>query len=183
MNFGNIPGIVAPPRVVEVPVSMFAEDWDKKPEFPAKLGVRHISDADVQAARSHASKVATQQHPNLSNEADRECWVEAYNDALMRWIVARAACSAVDAKQYFELWQEAPEDLVKHALTSEGVRFIFDAWEQMKLETSPLSTEATDEEIASMFDLIQVSLPELSPQRQARVRRMLGFCLSELIEG
>jgi len=171
-----------PPDVITVPISAFADSWDGKPEYPVKVGLRLIADADIQAARAQAAAYASKLHPDIATStAAREVWTEAYNDACMRWIVARGTCADDNVAMAFDLWAAAPEDIVRDALTSEGVRFIFDAWERMKVATSPLLPEATQDELDQLWDLLPVGLPTLSADRQARVLRYLRFCLDEVL--
>jgi len=174
----DAPEAEKPPATLTLTPGFFATLWPGKPKADVCVGLRLVAEEDKQAARGEAARAAWALHPR---EQDADNRVDAMNDALMRWIVARGTCDPNDASRPPELWSEAPEDLVKEALTVEGVKGIYDAIEQLELELSPVRREATDEEIDEVIVMSRAALAEMTPIKAARVRRLLGYCLDEMI--
>jgi hypothetical protein len=134
----------AAPHVVDLPVSAWSDKFEKKPTVTIKVGLRMIPDGDKEAARAWAAKAAWRSVPE---PRDEEIRIEAYNDALILWIVACATCQPADVLTPF--WRLA-QDQIPEQLTTQGIRFLFDAYEKMVLEESPLGGEATAGEFASL---------------------------------
>ena len=168
----------APARTLLVPVDCFADAWDGKPEEPVCVGLRLIAAADIFTARAEAQKVAFRTHPQPEDEEGR---LEAYNDALMRWAVARGTCDPNFIREPPELWRGMREDIVFEALTPEGVRFIYDALERHCLEMSPSQPEATNEGILDLGAMFVAALHWLSPLEERRLRRILGWVMETLV--
>lgn len=170
------PGAAKPPRTLVLPPSVFASEWTSRPREPVVVGLRLLADGEEQTARAEAVRCASELHP----EAFTEEWLEAYNDALLRWIVARGICDPNDLTQPSQVLPMA-EDQVRSALTSLGVRFIFDAIERLQVETSPLYSEASSEEIEELrHRLANAELGSLTPTAAGRARRLLRYVLLEL---
>lgn len=164
----------APPRHVLVPPSAFQSGWPKRPKADVAIGLRLISQLDTETGRAAAAARANQLH----DENDVEGQVQAYNDALMCAAVARGTCDANDVSQpYFEL----ADDNVPLALTSPGVRFLYDALERLHLETSPLWEPASDEGLRAIVKRIERGdVARVPTPVQLRLRKLLAFCLAEL---
>lgn len=160
-----------PTRTFVLAPSAFADDWPDKPADGVAVGLRFISEADIQTARAEAARVAVELHD------DEEGRTEAFNDALMRCAVARGTCNPNDLNvPFFDM-----EENVRLALTSRGVRKVWDEIERFHLEESPIVAEIKPEEIAELVDRLK-GVSFLSPGRQVRIRKLLGFCLEELRE-
>jgi hypothetical protein len=99
---------------------------------------------------------------------------------MIRWIVARGTTDPNDVALPFELWAEAPEDIVKDALTPEGAKAIYDAIERLAIETSPVLEEATLDDVGELFAFAFEAFPKMPPEKAKRVRRLLKFCLNEI---
>lgn len=156
----------------------FADDWrDKPPGGELLLGLRRYSDGDAQTARAEAARFAASMH----EEIDREGQVEAFNDALMRWLVVRGTCDANDITLNAPLF-DGSEENVRNALTSKAIRFLWDEIERYHLEVSPVVPEATDEEMLKLGELLKQPslLEDMSPGSQKRFRKLAGFLLSEM---
>lgn len=166
-----------PVRHVIIRSNAFADDWAEKPDDGGEiaLGLRKISDADSTTARAEAAKFAMEMHD------DQEGQVEAFNDALMRWLVVRGTCDANDNTINAPLF-DGSEENVRNALTSKGIRFVWDEIERFHQETSPLVPVATDEDLLELAELMkQPKLLEFTTVGSAlRIRKLLGFCLTEL---
>lgn len=165
-----------PPRTLPLPPSVWASDWRERPSEVVVVGLRLLADAEEQTARAEATRFALELHP----EAD-EGFVEAYNDALIRWLVARGICDPNDVRRPYPLLPMA-EDQVRGALTGAGLRFIFDALEALQIETSPLYQEADDDELHVLAELLSADEPlaALSGAEERRARRLLRFVLQAI---
>lgn len=166
-----------PPRVAILSPSAFADTWEAKPTADVAVGLRLLSERELQTAKAEASKTIERMYAGEDGEIfDQEKAVEAWNDALVRWAVAYATCDPNDVtKPYFDF----AEDVIAAALTPEGIRRLWDEWRVLVEETSPLSPELDAEGIAALVDALP-RLETLSPNTQRRLRRLLGVCLSEL---
>lgn len=147
----------------------FADDYKERPGDDSCIGLRLLSEQDIVFARGEAAKLA------VSIE-EPEARLETYNDALMRYLVARAACDPNNATEPFF----PDEDIAFRALSVEGTKALYDAYERLTIETSPVQPEATAEDLLGVAELAVKALPMLPPERASRVRRLLGFCILEM---
>lgn len=183
MRFAELQNETAkPPATVVVKPDAFVATWSDRPTTDVAIGLRLIAHDDVSTARAHAAKTANAAHPDVDIEdaANWPLWVEAFNDALMLWIVARALCDPNDASQAWRPFQAAPTDMASDYLTPGGLRFLFDRWEKMRIETDPVAREADGDEIAELAGLLIDRLPLAGKMRSARCRRLLSFVVDEL---
>lgn len=165
-----------PVRHVTLEPSAFADDYPGRPMTEVAVGLRKYSDSDMQSARAEAAKYAISMHD------DQEGQIESFNDALMRWLIVRGTCDVNDITQNNQLF-EGSEENVRIALTSHSIRFLFDEIERFHIETSPVISRATDEEFLVLTNFLtnpQI-LSKLSVGAQVRMRKLLGFCLAELL--
>lgn len=170
-----------PPGDVVVTPRVFDDTWDGRPKSAVCLGLRFVSDDDLQAGRQQAAKVANRLHPRATSDSPEALlWADAYHDALLRWIVARGTCDPNDVSRPWDGWRAAPEDIAAIALTSEGAQYIFDAWERMRIATDPTIPAATDEELAVLPARAAAKLSSLERAAAVRIRRLVRFCLDEL---
>ena len=167
---------VTPLRHSTIKLESFADDWTSKPPGDFVVGLRKFSDGDAQTARAEAAKYAVMMHD------DHQGQVEAFNDALMRWVVVRGTCDANDVTQNSPLF-EGSEEVVRQALTSNAIRFLWDEIERFHVERSPVVSEATNEEFLVLSEMLKNPslLDSLTPGAQKRVRKLLSFCLSEFL--
>lgn len=156
--------------------SAYATDYVRRPDEPVSIGLRLLSEADLQAARAGATKCAVDLFPG---DGESDAAVLAYNDALLREVVARAACDPNDARQpYFQ----GDEEEVREALTSDGCRAVWDELERLAIERSPLAPLADDAEIASLPAAWVRCAGMLSVTKQRQLRRLAGFVLRALYD-
>ncbi len=173
-----------PPATVVVPATAFANTWVDRPEEDVCIGLRFVADADLEDARVEAYRRATGFFPNHErDQATTDLFVASFQDALVRWVIARGTCDPNDVHKPWEPWSAAPEDIVvEQALTDVGAQLIFDAWERMRIASDIGLACASDEDIALLPDLL-ARLPGLlavSRPRALRIRRLLRFVLEEL---
>lgn len=168
-------GARKPARVIELHPHEFADDWQGRPASPVLFGLRVPPEADVMTGRAEAAKRAAELHEQSPEQVD------AFNDALLEYLVARAICDPNDVTAPHPLLELA-EDMVPLALKPLTLRRIFDEIEKLQIEQSPLFPEATDDEIGELVGLLAMQSPlaALDRARQLRARRFLKFVLDEL---
>lgn len=173
-----------PPGNVVVPRDAFASTWIDRPEDEEVcIGLRLIPNTDIEDARIEAARHAAKLFPNHEkSEETTALFVASFNDAMIRWVIARGTCDPNNVHAPWKLWEAAPEDIVKEALTDLGAQLIFDAWERMRLALDIGIAVASDEDIALLADLAKrlPKLRTLSRAREQRCRRLLRFVLEEL---
>lgn len=175
---GSGAGPIAPMRVVRLEPSDVSDTWRSKTKSGIAVGLRLLSDADETSARQNAAREAA-----AENSADIEATVEQYNSALRSHAVALAICDPNDVEKSHPLFPMA-EDSVPEALTSRAITRLFDELEKLQIESSPLFPGADDEEVSVLGALLcgDEPLTGLPPEIESRVRRYLGFALSELLD-
>jgi hypothetical protein len=99
----------------------------------------------------------------------------------MRMIVARGICDPNDATKPHPLFELA-DDVVRAALPSATVRYLFEEIEKLQVETSPLHPEASAEEVEELAAILTDHdvWSRLPADRCVYVRRYLRFALEEL---
>ncbi|WP_394847403.1 hypothetical protein LZC95_08050 [Pendulispora brunnea] len=138
--------------MIVLPPSAFADRWEAKPDAAVAVGLRLLSERDIQVAKAESSKWVDKMYSGADGVIrDVDKAVESWNDCLVRWACALGTCDPNDVtKPYFP----AAEDVIGDALTSEGLRRIWDALELLHLEESPVAPEATDAEILALIGRI-----------------------------
>lgn len=159
-----------------VPLSAFSDAWKARPRSPVCAGFRALSASDVREIRNMASEEAWKLHERPLDEPNR---VDAFNDALMRLAVARSSCDPNDVERPWAILGVAADDNVAIALSVGGVKMLYDEVERASVLASPTRTDATDADLLELFDLLEETLPAMTADRAARVRRWLAFCLDE----
>lgn len=154
-------------RSVSLPVAAFAETWEERPSAAVEVGLRLVSEAEVQTAMAEANAYACKMHEGGALEP----WIACYNDSLMRGIVARATCRPGDLAAS---WFDRPEDDIRDALTPAGLRLLWDELAALQVETSPLARGLDDDGVASLAaQLAAGALSKLPAEDAERVRRYL----------
>jgi hypothetical protein len=173
-----------PPSNVTVPPDAFSSTWTDRPDEPECIGLRFVPDQDLEDARIEAYKRAAGFFPDHEKSPETtELFIASFQDALVRWVIARGTCDPNNVHKPWHAWAAAPEDIVvEQALTDNGAQLIYDAWERMRLASNIGLPVATDEDIALLPELL-VRLPAMaleSRTRALRLRRLLRFVLEEL---
>lgn len=174
-NFAQVTqGLNKPLKIITIEPGLFASSWAKRPPATIALGLRTLSEADVDSAEKQAERRAAEY------VAKPDEYLRVYNHELMCCAVARGICDPNNTDKPAP-FLEYPEDTVPKALTPAGLRYIFDALEQALVESSPIYGEATDAEVLALADgLRDGALSGLSPALAARARRFLKFILNDL---
>ena len=168
-----VKAVRAPGRTLVLEPWVFADEWEDKPKAAVCVcvGLRLMSEVDKLKARVEAERLADELHPGRG-----EYWVDACNDAIMRQVVALGICDPNDVTKPAPVLPYA-EEKVRYALTSRGVRFIFEAIDRYELESSPIGTEATGAVLADLAALLPtVKVEELRPG----LRRLIHHVFEEL---
>ena len=167
----------APPKTVVLDPLCFADTWPRRPKAAVCVGLRTISEAEKTTARAEAERLADELH----DQRDAN-WLDAFNDALIRELVACAICSPNNINQPSEILPMAEVE-VRIALTSKGARRIFEDYLRLEVETSPLYPEATDEDIEALVEALgDVDLGGFPAVQRAAIRRYLRFALDAINE-
>lgn len=172
------PEAVPPPRVVVMPVSGFAPSWGMRPECDCRIGIRLPSQEDTETIEVEAMKDMREAYASGEDAA-----VLAYNQSKLLNLVAMCICSPEDVTLPHELFP-APNATLPSALTPKAIRRLFDEIERLQIDTSPIFLEATDEEVATLRELLGTSrlgnLSTSDPVNHSRIRRYVAFCLELL---
>lgn len=165
-----------PPKVVTLQPSAFAESWAKRPLVETKIGLRLVSDEVLDNARHAAAQAAWDVH----NDAAPAGRVEAYNENLIRAILAQACVDHRDSRALF--FGAAADTVIAMQLTSDGVLALWEAYELLKVELSPLSPEATDGQLQALSVALADGslLARLHPRDQRVLRRILRHAIDEV---
>lgn len=161
-----------PPRIVNIPLDAWADDWVDKPREVVTAGLRLLSEMDLQMARASATEKAFAAHKDPVGR------IESFCDHLMAWAVACALTEPGDVTQpYFG----SPHENVQEAFTSKGIKFLWEELELLHVIRSPLIDEAEDDTIAELAAMLADGrVAHLPEGKQARMRRLLTHVLEEL---
>lgn len=170
------------PRHVVLKPSDFADTWADKPSTEVAVGIRLLSENDYQTAKAEASRVVERLYTaNDGGLRDHEKAAEAWDDALICWVVAIGTCNVNDVQaSYFPY----ANDVITLALTSRAIQRIYDAIDLLHLEESPATHEATDEELVALGEALAKGAEVLSSLKRIearRARRLLGHAFATLL--
>lgn len=161
----------APGRTLVLDPWVFADDWESKPDASVCVGLRLASQVDKDVIRADAEKRADELHPRRGDN-----WVEAYNDTLIRQVVALGICDPNDVEKPCSLLRHA-QDMVGHALTSRGARSVFEAIDRYEVESSPIGVAASKDDVERLCGLLGKAKVESLP---VSVRRTLSYALEQV---
>lgn len=180
-TFSNVSRNRAPSRTVLLRDAAWAHDYRDRPNGDLAVGLRLLSEADIQTIKRESVKYALDLY---SGEDGRpvdltEC-NEAYNDALVRWVVGRSCCDPNDVEASFFKMEE---ETVRRGLTSDGARWMFDEYNRFRRETSPTQEQATAADLQALAVLLldgERNVGRLSKPRQVATLKLLRGILDEL---
>lgn len=164
-----------PARVVVLRPSAFVATWQGRPVDEVAVGLRLLSHEETMTAAAEAAKEA------VGGGREGDVAEERYRHALCCWTVGYALCDPNDAsKPYWPTGDEA----VRSRLTPEATAHLFHELELAHVAESPTRPEAGPEDVAVLAGLLATEGPlsALSEGKARRVRRWLGFVLSELTD-
>ena len=170
MNFAQAKAkITAPGATLLLPLWVFADEWEGKPDAPVCVGLRLLSENDKIQARALASKQANELHPDRSDD-----WIDCFNDAVQMQIDALGMCDPNDVRKPTELFALSPEDQVPNAFTSKGAAFVFQAIQRYEVASSPIGTLAEADDLERLAALLgKVDLASVGPGTSRTITYLL----------
>ena len=139
-----------PETILVLPPDAFADDWRDRPTTEVAVGLRRLSERDEKVAKEQGRKIVFRDHVRDGEIVDKDLAWESYNDELIRYLMARAMCDVNDvSKPFFEY----AEDVIHAALTTEGLKLVWDTWWMMKL-TGPAAPVADDAALRRLARII-----------------------------
>jgi len=116
----------------------------------------------------------------LHGGEDPQHRVEAFNDTLVALAVARGLCDPEDQTKPHSILPFA-DDMVRDAFPSSTLRRIWDDLERLGVEQSPLTPEATDDDLGSLVAAVQTGAHrDLDGEAGGRFRRYATHMLDAL---
>jgi hypothetical protein len=172
-----------PQGMLVIPVTSFADDWEHRPAAPVAVGLRLLSEHDGQVVLATADK-STVEFFGLEDPATRrphpDVEAEIRLSRIMGIAIARAVCDPNDVMKAHEALPGL-EDRVFAYFSADGVRFVFEAIQEFTAKTSPLSPEASDEDLRLLrAHLTAGTLAKMSRGEQLAARRLMGCALEML---
>ncbi len=160
-----------------IPPSVFADTWDGKPSEAIRVGIRLIAEDAQTRAAAMAQQDAEREFPNGPDLAVDD----AFNTHVQSNTLCRVLTDPEDSSRLF--FENAPEMAIRVAMTDRGIARVWESYQRILIEESPLSPEATDEEIAVIGHMLSDgAISRLSPDWQRRMRRLFGEVAAELSE-
>lgn len=163
-----------PESIMVVPPSVFADTWDDRPREAVEIAFRTVSETVVEAAETSAFREGWEGHPK-----DERARVDFIETGLIFGILARACVRPDDRR---ETWfGRAPEDAIRRRLTPAGARLIWTRYELWCQLRSPLSPEASDEQVGAVLAMLgDGALQQIDAPRRRRVRILMHLIHNEL---
>jgi hypothetical protein len=156
----------------------WASSYEDRPLVDMKIGLRMLSDEELDSCRDAADKAA-----EAKLGAGGDAFLKAHKKSLISTAVARALCMPEDSAKFHEAFP-CPDDQLPFALREETIVSLFDIVERTQLENSPVYVPATDDEIADLMAMLgegELETLDVTDELKAtRIRRLLAFCLAEL---
>jgi hypothetical protein len=166
-----------PLRVVRVEPNAFVDNWSGKPSDAVAVGLRLLSEREKFGILKESKTKAREAHPD-----DARLQYETESDTAMRLLVAAALCDVNDVSKPSSLFR-FPQNEVFSALTESGARYLFDEVLKLQVETSVAHTEASEDDLAELFELIsEGAIDSLDGERRSSVLRHLRFALDLISE-
>lgn len=162
-----------PGRTLVIPLWAFADDWGRRPEAAICVGLRLVSEGDKGRARVEAEKYATEAHPTDPNN-----WVDAFNDTIVRYVVAAGMCDPNKVDSPHELFPY-PEADIMMAFTSKGALFVYESLCRYELEVSPIGIPAETAEVERLVKALPMARLEAMP---LTLRRLITHVLDQVEE-
>jgi hypothetical protein len=162
-----------PPKFVVLPPSLFSDEWEAKPTVDVAIGLRLISFQATDEARKEAERAAVGFYAELRGlplPSDPRVALDVHNDALMVKAVARCMCDPNDVTAPY--WR-CSEDMVRMALTAEGVRRLYDELVILHATMSPGRRAADDDEVEQLARVL-ASGPVLEDEDRKLISYLLG---------
>lgn len=169
-----------PRTTIDLPVDAWADNCASKPAEVVKVGLRLLSERAISNCRSVAAQYALRLH---NDDADIDNRVDCFNQRLVGLLMAEASVSATDINAPFFGTDEGKyaDTKIFLSLTTEGIRFLWDAYEVFALTYCPTAAEASEEELNGLADGLVSGemIGSLDIERGRKVRRLLKAAWDE----
>jgi hypothetical protein len=182
MNYGDFlkksaTGLPAAGRVVRVPPSAWADHREDKPVSDVEIGLRLPSENDIQAAREEAVKVLAR-YPEKAHEEEK---ILAFNDALMRHMIASSTCHPLNRLEH---WFSLGADEIEVRMTTAGIQRLWNELEAFQIADSPAMPEAGDEQFEHLIAMWSrgVGFDFMPPEEARKVKRLIEYARQQLAE-
>lgn len=178
----------APEGMVVLPPAAFADGWPGRPSVEVCVGLRRLSQADLDTARREAERVAVGFYDELRGQPrsiEYQTIDEVRNDELLIVAVGRAMTDPNDvSRPYFAKADPADpsrligasEDTVRYALTPEGLRLVWDEIVLMTVAGNVARRRADDAEVRVLARVLARGDRPLSDE----ARMLCAFLLEDL---
>ena len=140
---------VLPARHVILSPGAFADDWSGKPPVQVAIGLRLLSVLELAECRLEAEREAAGVYNEHSEDAPpiADVIIEQYNEILLCEAAARCTCNPNDiTKPYFD----NASATVRVALTSEGLRKVWDEYLLFSVGCGAVTTPASDDDVKTL---------------------------------
>lgn len=150
-----------PGRIIVLPPSAFSDEWPQKPLVDVAVGLRLVSEGTIQTAKVEAERLARGFYEGREVEClNDDSRNEAYRDALVRFVCARAMTNPNDVNEpYFQM----AEDTIACAMTTGGIMRVWDEYIVHLLgsgnRTAPITEEGVEELAAALRPEVVSALP------------------------
>lgn len=157
-----------PPKVVELPLTAWADGHSDKPAAPIPIGLRLLSSEERQRAADEADKAVAV----FASQADEDGQTRAYNSALIAELVASAACQAADVTVGF--FEMASLD-VRRRLTASGIQRLWQELQALEAASEAAMPELDVEGLAHLVAMLDrdVAFAQMPREEARRLKRLL----------
>lgn len=167
---------LSPARVVVLAPSAFADEWPQKPATEVAIGLRLISQRDIDLARRNAEREAVGFRGEIEGHEirhDPETVVDVFNDSFMALAVARGTCDPNDISRPY--WPYA-EEQVSQALTPEGVRRLWDELVILHKGSGIARRAASDDDVSRLCGILAEQEPIVLDDES---RKLIAYLLEK----
>lgn len=167
-----------PLAVVTLGPADWSDTWPDRPATSVAVGLSAFSEQNALTCLGEGVKCADELLPKASHfDAD---WIDARNEALMLWAVTLSLCDAADPGKTYLASQD--DQSVAMAFRPETIRHLWDELERATIARSPVRNPATDQELATLAELLtSANVDKLVDGQALRLRKLASYMLDELL--
>jgi hypothetical protein len=168
-----------PARTLVIPVTMFADDWYGRPTASIAVGLRLLSEHDLEVATACAHRfVADMQDPE---RPENRLYEEVFGARLAAEAVARAICDPNDVSMSHSVFP-ASEDTIPTALTPKGIEHVWAALERMHIELNPALLPIRDPGVRLLRAHLRAGSLDRLGEAGLGIRKLLTVVLEKFVE-
>lgn len=168
-----------PSRHVVASPDVFQTLWSERPIGEVAIGIRLLSDAEIQSVRAEAARYAVKMYQLGDADCiDEVSRIECFNDALILGGLAYALTDANDVTVAY--FGDFAADTIRNAVTSEGARFLWHAVTKAH-KVAGSTPEASEEELAELAARIAAGgMAKVLGALPHDLRKLAFYILTEL---